>query len=127
LSALVMLKTIWGVSVKSLVRRARELGAVDGDRALSLYKQMSSRGWNRREPGYVSPEKPRALRKMAEIVHGRGVRTERFAALAAWSEELALNVLAQHATADELPHEPTPERPDANVIPLRPRAVKTAR
>ncbi|BCB86060.1 XRE family transcriptional regulator [Phytohabitans suffuscus] len=132
LSALVMLKTVWGVSVKSLVRRARELGAVDGDRALSLYKQMSSRGWNRREPGYVPPEKPRALRKMAEIVHGPGVRTERFAAMAAWSEDLAFDVLAQHATVDELPHEPRPDAPEqasgpTNVIPLRPRALRTAR
>jgi Zn-dependent peptidase ImmA (M78 family)/transcriptional regulator with XRE-family HTH domain len=131
LSALVMLKTIWGVSVKSLVRRAKELGAVDGDRALSLYKQMSSRGWNKREPGYVPPEKPRALRKMAEIVHGPGVRTERFAAMAAWSEELALTVLAQHATVDELPHEPAADnatRSDpTNVIPFRPRALKAVR
>lgn len=132
LSALVMLKTVWGVSVKSLVRRAKELGAVDGDRALSLYKQMSARGWHKREPGYVPPEKPRALRKMAEIVHGPAVRTERFAAMAAWSEELALDVLARHATADELPPEPGPRRRAAeltggatNVIPLRPQPVQS--
>jgi Zn-dependent peptidase ImmA (M78 family) len=138
LSALVMLKTIWGVSVRSLVRRAKELGAVDGDRALSLYKQMSARGWNKREPGYVAPEKPRAFRKMAEIVHGPAVRTERFAAVAGWSEGLALDVLARHATVAELPHEssdwpaahsgPAPQKPEpapqkhfANVIPLRAR------
>jgi len=126
LSALVMLKTIWGVSVRSLVRRAKELGAVDGDRALSLYKQMSARGWNKREPGYVAPEKPRAFRKMAEIVHGPAVRTERFAAVAGWSEGLALDVLARHATVAELPHEPAPHQPErtgafANVIPLRTR------
>jgi len=129
LSALVMLKTVWGVSVKSLVRRAKELGAVDGDRALSLYKQMSTRGWNKREPGYVAPEKPRAFRKMAEIVYGPAVRTERFARMAAWSEGLVLDVLAQHSTMDELPHEPAPTKPTkpieptralpSNVIPLR--------
>jgi len=106
LSAFVMLKTQWGVSVKSLVRRAREIGAIDGDRALSMYKQISARGWNKTEPGYVAPEKPRALRKMAEMAYGAGVSTERMARTTAWSERLALDVLTRHAASDELPFDP---------------------
>ena len=53
LSNLTMVKTQWGVSIKSLVRRCRELGVIDADRALSLYKQISKKGWNRNEPGFV--------------------------------------------------------------------------
>jgi Zn-dependent peptidase ImmA (M78 family)/transcriptional regulator with XRE-family HTH domain len=123
LNSLAMLKTTWGVSIKSLVRRARELGIIDQDRSISLYKQISARGWNRREPGYVPYEKPRAFRKMAEIVYGPGPNVQRLAADLGWSEELALQVLAQHATADELPHEPERRRSvtSSNVVELRPR------
>jgi Zn-dependent peptidase ImmA (M78 family)/DNA-binding XRE family transcriptional regulator len=140
LSTLVMLKTQWGTSVKALIRRARELGAIDADRAISLYKQISSRGWNRKEPGYVAPEKPRALRKLAEIAYGPSVRTEQFARAASWSEQLSLDVLSRHATADELPYDPrqenaadtrandhtrrgTLESRASNVVPFRPRPL----
>jgi Zn-dependent peptidase ImmA (M78 family)/DNA-binding XRE family transcriptional regulator len=121
LPGLAMLKTTWGVSIKSLVRRARELGVIDQDRSISLYKQISARGWNRREPGYVPYEKPRAFRKLAEIVYGPGPNVQRLAADLGWSEDLALQVLAQHATADELPHQPDRKTamPD-NVVQLRP-------
>lgn len=44
LSGLAMLKTRWGVSIKSLVRRARELGVIDQERATGLYRQISARG-----------------------------------------------------------------------------------
>lgn len=110
LSSLTMLKTRWGVSVKSLIRRARELQVIDQDRATSLYRQISSRGWNRAEPGHVPREKPRALRKLAEISYGPVVKVSTLAKDAGWSDELALMVLAQHATSDELPFEPGPSR-----------------
>ncbi|NMO54269.1 ImmA/IrrE family metallo-endopeptidase [Actinoplanes sp. TBRC 11911] len=106
LNSLTMLKTQWGVSIKSLIRRARELGFVDQDRATSLYKQVSARGWNKSEPGYVPREKPRAFRKLAEIGYGAGPNVEGLAKDAAWSQELALQVLDEHAAPDELPMEP---------------------
>jgi Zn-dependent peptidase ImmA (M78 family)/DNA-binding XRE family transcriptional regulator len=121
LRGLTMLKSQWGVSVKSLVRRAREVGAVDRQRSTSLYRQMSARGWNRAEPGYVPVEKPRAFRKLAELSYGPGPNAARLAADAGWSESLALAVLSQHASVDELPFEAA-GRPD-NVIPLRPRRL----
>ncbi|MGW1450990.1 ImmA/IrrE family metallo-endopeptidase [Micromonospora sp. NPDC002411] len=126
LSALTMLKTTWGVSVKSLVRRAREVGAIDGDRALSLYKQISARGWNKKEPGYVAPEKPRALRKMAEIAYGSAIRTQQMAASAGWSEQLAMEILAQHASNDELPHEFAPQELAASLVSVEFAASLTA-
>jgi Zn-dependent peptidase ImmA (M78 family) len=70
LSNLAMVKTQWGVSIKALVRRCRELGVIDADRALSLYQQVSKKGWNRTEPGFVPMEKPRGLRKLAELCYG---------------------------------------------------------
>jgi hypothetical protein len=114
-----VLKSQWGVSVKSLVRRAREVGAVDRQRSTSLYRQMSARGWNRVEPGYVPIEKPRAFRKLAELSYGPGPNVQRLAADAGWSQSLTLAVLGQHATAEELPFEAA-GRSD-KVVPLRPR------
>lgn len=102
LGALTMLKGVWGVSVKSLVRRARELGAASDERATSLYRQISSRGWNKVEPGYVPVEKPRALRRIAEVLYGPSV-TESLATEMGWSYELASVVMQEQATVDDLP------------------------
>lgn len=124
LRGLTVLKSRWGVSVKSLVRRAREVGAVDQQRSTSLYRQMSARGWSRLEPGYVPVEKPRAFRKLAELSYGPGPNVQRFAADAGWSESLALAVLDQHATADELPFEAAGWA--ENVVPFRPRRSRSA-
>lgn len=105
LSSLAMVKSEWGVSIKSLIRRAREIGLLDKDRAISLYKQMSTRGWNKQEPGFVPLEKPRAFRKLAELQYGTGPNIERMAADAFWSEELTYDILSQFSTAQELPHD----------------------
>jgi Zn-dependent peptidase ImmA (M78 family)/transcriptional regulator with XRE-family HTH domain len=115
LGNLTMLKTEWGVSIRSLIRRARELEIIDQPRAVSLYKQISARGWNRAEPGYVPDEKPRAFRKLAEISYGPGPNMQRFASDADWSEELAFRVLEKHARPDELPHHQAPQSQE-NVI-----------
>jgi Zn-dependent peptidase ImmA (M78 family)/transcriptional regulator with XRE-family HTH domain len=119
LQTLTMMKSQWRVSIKSLVRRARELGAVDQERATSLYRQISARGWNKAEPGYVPVEKPRALRKKIEIAVPSGHR-ELFAAEMGWSLELTDMVLEQHASAEELPSDADSfELPrDSVVVPL---------
>lgn len=125
LRTLTMLKSQWGVSVKSLVRRAREMGAVDDDRATSLYRQISARGWNKAEPGYVPREKPRALRKMVEVAVGPA-GAEGLAAEVGWSLELADLVMEQHARADELPLSGGEGGPlsDSNVVSLHRRAAR---
>lgn len=126
LSSLAMLKTQWGVSIKSLIRCAREIGVIDQDRAISLYKQISARGWNRQEPGHVPREKPRAFRKLLEINYGSGLSTAAVAQGANWSEELAMNILDQYATSDELPHVPIRSVSSSadNVIQLRSRVAR---
>lgn len=124
LRSLTQLKARWGVSLRSLIRRARELGVVDEQRSTSLHRQISARGWTRVEPGYVPLEKPRAFRKLAEISYGPGPDVERLAADAGWSESLALAVLDRHATADELPFE-SASVPRGNVVPIdRPAALR---
>lgn len=58
LGVLQKLKATWGVAVKMLVTRFRQLNIIDDDHARSLYRQISARGWNKAEPVEVSNEKP---------------------------------------------------------------------
>jgi Zn-dependent peptidase ImmA (M78 family) len=46
----------WGVFIKMLVARLRQLGRIEQAHATSLYKQISKRGWNKTEPVPVSNE-----------------------------------------------------------------------
>lgn len=103
LSHLRALKVEWGVSIRTLIRQARAVGLVDETRCTSLFRQISARGWNRVEPGHVPVEKPRAFRKMVELLHGDDV--DGFAEVAGWTTAMAEAALRQHATADELPAE----------------------
>jgi len=109
------------VSIRMLVRRARSVGLVDDARYESLFRQLSARGWNRAEPGHVPLEKPRAFRKMAELLYGTDI--DRLAAAAGWSTAVTRDVLAQHAAADELPIERAGRPSVGNIAYLRPRAV----
>lgn len=56
LTTLAELKKIWGVSIKMLVVRLRQLGRIDDQQARSLYKQVSARRWNKVEPVPVGHE-----------------------------------------------------------------------
>ncbi|AKN76029.1 XRE family transcriptional regulator [Corynebacterium ulcerans] len=51
------LKSKWGTSIQSLIRRAHDLGVIDDDRYRSLYMQLSGRGWRKNEPVKVLLEK----------------------------------------------------------------------
>ncbi|MCE9622966.1 MAG: XRE family transcriptional regulator [Actinomycetia bacterium] len=56
LRTLALIKGDWGISIKALVTRFRVLGVIDDDQARSLFKQISSRGWNTSEPVEVGNE-----------------------------------------------------------------------
>lgn len=103
LSELVMLKRRWGVSLQVLIRAARTLGVVDDGRYISLFKQLSARGWRKDQPVHVPVEKPRAYRKMAEVLYGEPVPLRTLAREAGWLPPFASSVLAQHATVAEMP------------------------
>lgn len=59
LGTLLSLKGGWGVSIASLIMRAADLGLIDDHKKASLWKQMSVRGWRKREPGKVGVEEPK--------------------------------------------------------------------
>lgn len=61
LAVLAEVKAVWGMAIRALVGRFKELGRIDADHAQSLYKQISSRGWNKAEPVEVGLEVARWL------------------------------------------------------------------
>ncbi|WBQ04332.1 helix-turn-helix domain-containing protein [Kribbella sp. CA-293567] len=56
LTTLQGLKERWGVAIKMLVVRLRQLDRIDDAQARSLYKQISARKWNKVEPVSVGHE-----------------------------------------------------------------------
>ena len=72
------LKPRWGVSIQALIRRARDLDMISQRQYRYLFEQLSARGWRMREPSNldIPIEKPRALRKMVELLYGNPVDYE---------------------------------------------------
>ncbi|GAA4878827.1 ImmA/IrrE family metallo-endopeptidase [Pseudonocardia benzenivorans] len=119
LSHFTVLKTQWGVSIKSLVRRAKELEVLDQDRAIGLYRQISARGWNKTEPGFVAEEKPRGFRKLVELRYpGESLGVDNLAKDASWSTDLAIRILRRHAGPDDLPYDTIDPTRSDNVVDL---------
>jgi Zn-dependent peptidase ImmA (M78 family)/transcriptional regulator with XRE-family HTH domain len=71
LSGLADMKLRWGVALQALIVRARELDIITPRQEKYLMLQITKRGWRLREPEAleIPPEKPRALRKIAEVLY----------------------------------------------------------
>lgn len=82
LSVLQKLKATWGVSIKMLVVRFRQLAVIDDDQARSLYRQISARGWNTSEPIEVTNEEPIWLDKAIEKAFPKPTSDQTLAAAA---------------------------------------------
>ena len=70
LSDLQGMKVRWGVSMQALIMRGAHLGLIDEKRKTSLFKQISSRGWRKNEPGVVHPEEPLLLWTLIKKAYG---------------------------------------------------------
>jgi len=102
LAALYAMKMRWGVSVQSLIRRAREVGRITDEQYMSLFRQVSARGERMSERYQIPREKPRVYRKMAEVLFGESAAAG-LSSLGDWTEEFAQDVLTQFASKGELP------------------------
>lgn len=54
----------------ALVRRGHDLRIIDTRRYQSLMKQLSARGWRKKEPVNVPAEQPALLPKMLRLAYG---------------------------------------------------------
>lgn len=104
LTSLAALKPRWRVSMGALAQRARELEIITPRQLTYLRKQLSKRGWHRNEPPNlaVSIEKPRAVRKMAELLYGSPIDYKRLASDTNLTEQFVKEIIEAHADQNEL-------------------------
>jgi len=99
LTSLVVLKPRWGVSIQALIRRAFEVEVITYRQYKYLMQQLSSRGWRLREPANldVPVERPRAVRKMAEVLYGIPSNYKKLATDLRLPRQLVREMMEAHA------------------------------
>jgi Zn-dependent peptidase ImmA (M78 family)/transcriptional regulator with XRE-family HTH domain len=68
LTTLAHVKASFGASIGTCAQRALDLNLIDKERFVSFRKQMSSRGWNKKEPVEVPQEKPLMIHRVMDVV-----------------------------------------------------------
>jgi Zn-dependent peptidase ImmA (M78 family) len=98
LTSLSTLTPKWGVSLQTLIRRAKDLGIASLRQYRYLFEQLGARGWRLQEPSHLAlpVEKPRALIKMAESLYGRPIDMRRVSDAMLLSPTFLRNVLEAH-------------------------------
>jgi Zn-dependent peptidase ImmA (M78 family) len=105
LTGLATLKPRWGVSIQALIRCAYELEISSEAQYRYFAEQVSKLGWRKREPENldIPTEKPRLLRKLAEMTAGVPPNAKRIASFVCSNVSLIEDVLAVHASKGDLP------------------------
>jgi Zn-dependent peptidase ImmA (M78 family)/transcriptional regulator with XRE-family HTH domain len=122
LTTLAYLKPRWGVAMSSLAKRAKELDIISDRQYRYLMQQMGMRHWRTDEPVKLAPEKPRALRKLVEILYGDPIDYRRLSADVHLSSLYLRELIRLHAGKSDLSGRPTKEpHTETNIIPIRAR------
>jgi Zn-dependent peptidase ImmA (M78 family)/DNA-binding XRE family transcriptional regulator len=79
LASLAKLKPRWGVAMSALVRRSKDLEIITDRQYRYLMQQMGARHWKVDEPIKLAAEKPRALRRLVEVLYGDPIDYRRLA------------------------------------------------
>lgn len=108
LDGFVSLKRRWLASVQAMIIRSRDLGLIDADQTLNLFKQVSFRKWRTKEPlddpKIIQLEQPRLLRRAVQLVlDGKRKQPEEIIG------DLALNASLLEAFCNLPPHTLTTE------------------
>ena len=102
IAGLAELKPRWGTSIQSLVMCAKRLEVISETQYRNLHRQISRKGWKTKEPAQVIAEKPRLIKKMAEVKYGfplNVVLLARDLDLPVW---LAKSLLNEYAGLDDV-------------------------
>ena len=70
LAQLARIKAEWGISIQALVMRGSQAGYFSADRGQTLYRQISSRGWRKKEPVEVIAEHPKLFYRLLANRYG---------------------------------------------------------
>jgi Zn-dependent peptidase ImmA (M78 family) len=105
LTDLAKLKPRWGVSIQALVVRAYHLDIITERQYRYMFEQISKLGWRTKEPENldIPKEKPRLLRKLAELSFGVPVVPEKVAHLINAPTSFVTDLLSVCAEHKEMP------------------------
>jgi Zn-dependent peptidase ImmA (M78 family) len=119
LNSLAELKPRWGVSIRALIMRAADLEIISAKQARTLHQQIMKLQLHKKEPPGIAipPEKPRAFKKMAEVLHNIPVDYGKVAGYANAPISLVREVMNAHADRNGLGAAITSSR--SNVIEAR--------
>ncbi len=122
LTTLARLKARWGVAMSALARRAKELSIISDRQYRYLMQQMGARRWRTEEPVQVRSEKPRALRKLVEVLYGDPINFRQLSADVNLSPLYLRELLRLHASKRDLAgdSDKSPEQysSGSNVVPI---------
>jgi len=106
LSSLAALKPRWGVSIAFLAKRAESLGLITGNQHRYLIQQMRSQWGGKTEPGdeRIAPDRPRMIRKMAEMIYGDPINLVNLAKDSGLSAKLLRDLLGLEPTQARVLH-----------------------
>jgi Zn-dependent peptidase ImmA (M78 family)/DNA-binding XRE family transcriptional regulator len=104
LSGLATLKERWGVSMGFLAKRAASLGLITKNQHRYLIQEIRSKGWDEQEPGddRATRQKPRIIRKMAEMLYGNPIDLTKLARDAGLSQRTLRNLLGLESPTSKL-------------------------
>lgn len=108
LTALAALKSRWGVSIQALTMRARDLRVITEAQTQYIFKRLSVRGWRSSEPVEIPVERPRMMRKMAEMTNGSPINYARLASLVGISVVLAKDIMELYASSSDVKRDDGP-------------------
>lgn len=117
-----LLKKRWGVSIQALIVKAKDLQLITDRQYRYLFEQISTLGWKKREPHQfdIKPERPRLLKKLAEMAFGNPPNSKEIGSLVSIPESWVEAMLSQYADRAELPlkvvQRPVREEGQSNVI-----------
>jgi len=126
LTSLAAMKPRWGVSIAALIERTTALEIITDRQARYLRKQIRDQKWDKQEPEnlYIKPEKPRGLKRMAEVLHGIPVNARAVAAYNNSRVSLVNEILSAHADKPSpSKQERVPAKQSENVIQFRKKTV----
>jgi Zn-dependent peptidase ImmA (M78 family)/DNA-binding XRE family transcriptional regulator len=102
LAVLAELKSRWGVSMRALIMRAFELSLITDGQRRYLFRQMAVREWDKDEPVPIPPEKPRLLRRLAELIYGPDADARDVAEPLAFPVHFFKPIMSAYASASEV-------------------------
>ena len=97
LTTLAPMKPRWGASIQTLIRRARDLEIISPRQYTYLFEQVGMRGWRTSEPIFIPEERPRAVRKMVELIYGEPINIGKVANDLDLPQQLTREIMQNYA------------------------------